>query len=465
MEKRLSALSVSKLEKSLGIEVYATRSKGVGGVIRRSCEDFAVEEILVDGSKAEIVPSAARQVLGSSPLRNRYLLCVLVKRNWDTFSAVKAVADQLNMNPSCIHIAGIKDAKAVTAQHVTMENASVEDVKRVEVKDVEVRPVGYVRSRLSSFYLWGNSFHITVKNIKRSESAIRRQVARTVEELETLGGVPNFFGHQRFGTTRPVTHLVGEAIVKGDFRKAAMLFLAKSSPHEHPSSRKAREELQKTKDFKQSLQSFPRQLRYERLMLKHLAEEPDDFVGAFRRLPMKLRELFPQACQSYLFNRFLSRRIASGLPLDKADFGDYVVSIERSGLPVSAMRRMASAEMLAEINEAVKAGRMSLALPLVGFKQRNSEGCQGKIEKQVLQEEQINPANFQIDAMPETSLRGELRAAVAPLNDFSLEEISIDSENPSSHVVKVGFTLHRSSYATVVLRELMKPRDLLKAGF
>jgi tRNA pseudouridine13 synthase len=460
---RLSALFVSELEKSLGIEVYATRSRGIGGVIRRSCEDFVVEEILVDGSKAEIA-SSTKQVLGSSSLRSRYLLCVLVKRNWDTFSAVKAVADQLNMKPSCIQIAGIKDAKAVTAQHVTIENASVEDVVKVEVKDVEVRPVGYVRSGLSSFYLLGNSFRITVKGIKRSESAIRMQVARIIKELETLGGVPNFFGHQRFGTARPVTHLVGEAIVRSDFREAAMLFLAKSSQHEHPSSRQAREELQKTEDFKRGLQVFPRQLRYERLMLEHLAEEPDDFVGAFRRLPLKLRELFPQACQSYLFNRFLSGRIASGLPLDKADCGDYVVGVERSGLPASTMRRMASAETLAEINEAVKVGRMCIALPLVGFRQRLSEGCQGKIEKQVLREEQINPANFHFDAMSEISLRGGLRTAVAPLNDFSLE-VAVDSENPSSHMMRVGFTLHRSSYATVVLREIMKPRDLLKAGF
>ena len=131
-----------------------------------------------------------------------------------------------------------------------------------------------------------------------------------------MGGIPNFFGHQRFGTTRPITHLVGKAIVEGDFEKAAMLYLAKPSVHEHPSSRNARAELRSTRDFKQALNNFPKQLRFERLMLSYLVEKPDDFVGAFTRLPVKLQGLFVQAYQSYLFNRFLSERIKNGCSLN-----------------------------------------------------------------------------------------------------------------------------------------------------
>ena len=45
-------LSVPEIDKLLGIEVYATKTAGVGGAIRESVEDFVVEEVLVDGSKA-----------------------------------------------------------------------------------------------------------------------------------------------------------------------------------------------------------------------------------------------------------------------------------------------------------------------------------------------------------------------------------------------------------------------------
>ena len=47
-------MSVPEIDKLLGIEVYATETAGVGGVIRESVDDFRVEEVLVDGSKAEI---------------------------------------------------------------------------------------------------------------------------------------------------------------------------------------------------------------------------------------------------------------------------------------------------------------------------------------------------------------------------------------------------------------------------
>ena len=457
-----------KLEKFIGIETYATRSPGIGGTIRSNAEDFIVEEVLVDGSKAEVNPSASnveRMVLGSSPELNRYLLCVLVKRNWDTLSAVKAVADQLGIGTRQIHIAGIKDAKALTAQHITIENVSIRDIGQIHVKDMSIHPIGYVRNRLSSFYLLGNRFQIIIRTIKHPKSTVKKRTASVVRELEMLGGVPNFFGHQRFGTTRPITHLVGKAIIQGNFMKAAMLFLAKPSPHEHPASRQAREELQATRDFKRALKDFPKQLRYERLMLKHLAKTSDDFVGALRRLPPKLVELFPQAHQSYLFNKFLSKRIENDFPLNDAVIGDYVVNVQHSGLPMLTMYRMASAETLAEINKAVEDGKMRLAIPLVGYKQRLSQGAQGEIEKQILCEEKTEPENFRTPIMPEISLRGELRTALTPLSDFSLEQMSTDSSGSSDCKVKASLTLHRSSYATVVLRELMKPRNPIRAGF
>ena len=71
-------------------------------------------------------------------------------------------------------------------------------------------------------------------------------------------------------------------------------------------------QLQETHDFKAAAENFPKQLRFERMMLRHLADNPTDYVGAFQRLPQKLQALFVQAHQSYLFNRFLSERMKQG---------------------------------------------------------------------------------------------------------------------------------------------------------
>jgi tRNA pseudouridine13 synthase len=456
---------VPRIDKLIGIEVYATETMGIGGVIRGSVDDFVVEEVLVDGSKAEIKKAAENQVLGASRTKQRYLLCVLVKRDWDTFIALRNIAKQLGVSQRQIQIAGIKDAKAVTAQHITIEHASMEDIAKVYVKDIEVRPVGYVRDKLSTYYLLGNNFTIRIKTIKLSKATIEKRITETARALDAIGGIPNFFGHQRFGTTRPITHLVGKAIVEGDFEEAAMLFLAKPSVHEHPSSRNARKELQSTQDFKKALQNFPRQLRYERLMLRHLVGNPEDFVGAFRQLPIKLQALFVQAYQSYIFNRFLSERIKNGFSLSKAEVGDYVVNVERSGLPMVNVAKVASAENLSKANELVKSGRMQVVLPLIGIKQRLSQGAMGQIERQVLEEEGVKTENFRVGAVPETSGRGGLRAVVAPVKSFKVHAVSAYVANQRAHQADLSFMLLRGSYATVLLREIMKHSDPRKAGF
>ena len=69
------------------MEVYATQSRGIGGKIRHLLDDFVVEELLVDGSLAEVSPPVE---VWEPTGEGNYLICVLVKRRWDTFLAVRA---------------------------------------------------------------------------------------------------------------------------------------------------------------------------------------------------------------------------------------------------------------------------------------------------------------------------------------------------------------------------------------
>jgi tRNA pseudouridine13 synthase len=219
-----------------------------------------------------------------------------------------------------------------------------------------------------------------------------------------------------------------------------------------------------THDFKLALKSFPRQLRFERLMLESLAEEPCDFVGAFRRLPVKLCGLFVQAYQSYLFNRFLSSRVGRGLSLKVAEVGDYAVSVERSGLPLARMHKTVDLSNIAEINRALDGGRMRLAIPLVGYGQHPSRGVQGEVEREVLDEEGVCEEDFRVGVMPMVSSRGELRAVVSPLREFMFDVVDDDPVS-EGRTLNVDFMLYRGAYATVVLRELMKPQRVVEAGF
>jgi tRNA pseudouridine13 synthase len=317
---------------------------------------------------------------------------------------------------------------------------------------------------LSLFYLLGNNFTITIKSINGSEATVKESIMQTINELEGFGGIPNFFGHQRFGTTRPITHLVGKAIIQGDFEQAAMLFLANPSVNEHPVSRQARQELGSTKNFKQAQENFPKQLRFERMMLNYLVDNPGDFVGAFQCLPIKLQALFVQAHQSYLFNRFLSERVKHDLPLNEVLEGDFVVGVERSGLPMTCVSKIVTAENLSEINAQIKAKKLRLALPIFGVKQKLSEGIMGEIENTVLEQEDLEKTNLPFNVLSRVGGKGGLRTAVTPIRDFKMQSIST---NDTGNLVQatVSFMLLRGSYATVVLREIMKPFDLITAGF
>jgi len=453
-------LNVPRLEKQLGIEVYASPSLGVGGKIRQSSEDFVVKEVLVDGSKAEISPIETQQLVG----RGSYLICVLVKRDWDTFLAVRKVARRLGVSPKRIQIAGIKDAHALTAQHISIRRITPEQVSRIRIKDITLRPLRFSEEMVFSQLLLGNQFRVLIRAVSHTSSVTERRVKKVQSELLSLGGVPNFFGHQRFGTVRPITHLVGRSITQGNWKNAALIFLAEPSPHEHPESREARQQLRDTWNFREALRLFPRYLRYERMMLAHLVKQPKDFVGAFRKLPLKLRRIFVQAYQSFLFNRFLSQRIRHGPSINEAQVGDYVVSLDRHGVPTDESTPVTTQSFF-HVKKALNEGKMRVAIPLLGFKRKPSEGIQGEIEQEIIEIENVSPRNFYVPLMPEISAPGRLRAILAPVIKLSVEQPAKDLLNPSKREVELKFTLHRGSYATVLLREFMKPRNLIEAGF
>jgi tRNA pseudouridine13 synthase len=419
----------------LGIEVYASKSPGIGGRIRQFPEDFVVKEVLADGSRAEITQAKKTvRVTG----KGRYLVCILVKRNWDTILAVEAIAEQLGIGAESIHIAGIKDAKAVTAQHISIGRVTPEQISRVKIRDIGLYPFRFVNEKIHPGLLLGNHFRIVVRAVRYSSSAIAKRIDNIQNELSSLGGIPNFFGHQRFGTIRPITHVVGKHIVRGEWEEAALTFLAMSSEYEHPEARRARQQLWDTRDFKAALRCFPHQLRYERFMLSHLAKHRNDFAGAFRRLPMKLCKLFVQAYQSFLFNKFLSARIKHEMPLNQVLNGDYTVKIN---------------------------DKTCVALPLVGFRQSISAGMQGEIEKEILEAENVKPSDFRVPQMPKISSPGGLRTVLASINSLSVEKPAQDKANRSKRQIRMNFMLPSGSYATILLREFMKPRNLVKARF
>ena len=104
-------------------------------------------------------------------------------------------------------------------------------------------------------------------------------------------GFPNYYGLQRFGTFRPNSHLIGRYMMENKFNEAFDEFVVNSYTTESLISQKVRNELCETGDLEKAYKSFPNSLNYERMMIKHLIENPGDYKGAVDELPNNLKKL------------------------------------------------------------------------------------------------------------------------------------------------------------------------------
>ena len=257
--------------------------------IKERAEDFIVEEILPSGEVAEI---NAKVKFAQEP-RAEHLIVFLEKKNWASMAAVKEVCKRLHVSQKRAGFAGNKDRRALTCQRISIWNCTPESLSKVQIKDITLTPICYGK-RVELGSLKGNRFTITIHD------------AKGMPKLPSQ--VLNYFGVQRFGEVRPITHLVGKAIVNEDYKTAVDTYLFKWFEAEREEDRKARQRLEKEMDYRKALEYFPRYLKYERILLNHLAKHSNDYVGALRSLPKKLLLLFPHAYQAHLFNKVLDKR-------------------------------------------------------------------------------------------------------------------------------------------------------------
>jgi tRNA pseudouridine13 synthase len=317
---------------------------------------------------------------------------------------------------------------------------------------VEFRSLGRSNKKISLGDLWGNRFKITIRDIGLPQDETLSRVKAVTQELAQ--GAPNFFGVQRFGELRPVTHIVGEAIARGNFRDAALTYIAKPFPDEPDEIREARRFVQDTGDYKEGLNLYPLRLRFERAMMNHLITYPDDYTGAFKKLSPKLQAMFLHAYQSYIFNIILCRRIASGLSIHEAYDGDVVCFRNEIGMPDTSRLQKVTKDNLEGINNLISRGRAFVTAPLVGYETRFAEGAPGEIERAVVRELNVGLEGFKVSAMPELSSKGLRREVILPFSpEFSVGE---DDVNAGKMKVTLDFSLQKGGYATTVLREYMK---------
>ncbi|MDW7732974.1 MAG: tRNA pseudouridine(13) synthase TruD [Methanolobus sp.] len=435
-------MDISPVEKQTGIDLYCTSAPGLGGQLRQEVDDFIVKEI----SNREEEDSG------------KQLILELTKSNWDMHHLVRDMSRKLGISQKRISFAGTKDKRAKTTQKISIYDIDEKDIENFYLKDVELKVLGRSKRSLELGDLFGNEFMITIRNIEHGPEELNSLLTAITEEIRTYGGVPNFFGIQRFGAIRPVTHLVGEHILKGDFETAAMIYIAKSFPDEPDDVKGVRDMIWETRDFAQGLKTYPLRLRYERAMMHYLVENPGDFKGSLSVLASNISKMFVHAYQSYMFNRIVCQRIEKGLPLNAAIPGDIVCFKNKEGLPDVTKTQQVTEENVDGMNNLVRRKRAFVTAPLIGYDTEMASGETGMIESEVFAETGLPVESFKVLEMPEMASRGLRREILIHCEpSFKVHE---DELNPGKSKVILDFTLPKGCYATTVLREYMKVEPL-----
>jgi tRNA pseudouridine13 synthase len=392
---------------------YLTRLlPGTGGVIKQTPDDFLVEELPL------YLPSGTGEHL--------YLL--LEKSGLTTHELLQQLARRLNLREQDIGYAGLKDARATTRQYVSLPEGKQNQALELEIPGVKVLSAERHGNKLRLGHLAGNRFRIHIRGVAENAEEMALDV---LQVLQTLG-VPNLFGEQRYGVLGN-SHLIGGALLRGDYQEVARQVVGDPGAITNQRWQEAARGYQ-AGDLSAALEAFPGRFRDERRLIQQLLDGKTH-RQAVLDLPRHKLRLYLSAYQSCLFDRLVDMRLAT---LEQLWPGDLAMKHDNG-----ACFKVTEPDI-----EQPRAERLEISptAPLYGHKVKLATGQAGILEESLLEKESLSLADFKLSAG--LSMAGERRPIRVPLHEVTT---ATDGED-----LVLGFALPRGSFATSVLREVMK---------
>lgn len=419
-------------EADIGMRYYLSDTEGTGGRLKAEPEDFIVREISDRPEPKE---------------NGKYVIAEVTTRNWETNRLVRLMSRDLCISREKIGFAGTKDKRAITTQLMSFE-CSMDKVANIGLKDITIENAYLGKRSIKIGDLIGNDFVIRVKECDMPSDKIPASMEETKNVILKNGGFPNYFGVQRFGVIRPVTHKVGEYIVRGDLEGAVRCYLSAPSPLEDEDIISARKELAERDDWNELIKIMPDGLGFEKTIVNHLINNPEDWAGSIEELPRNLQMMFVHAYQSYLFNIMLSERMARDMPLNAPVVGDIVIPTDGNGIPLHEDPVITTSRNIDLVTRQVRNGRAFVTITLYGSDSVLADGEMGEIERSVIGSEKLKDSDFIVPGLPHCSSKGNRREVLCPLKKM---DVSAEEDGYS-----VAFSLPKGNYATCLMREFMK---------
>jgi TruD family tRNA pseudouridine synthase len=264
----------------------------LGGNLRVLPQDFIVEEVwknYVCDISQPLSTQIGDQWNNTLQEQKEYLHFTLIKQNWDTIRALNYIRRKMGVSLKRFGFSGMKDKHALTAQRVSLWKGRADVLAHLRLHEMFLKDFEYADERINLGNAVGNRFTITIRDIPKKQREITDTLNRFAQEV-TSQGVPNYFGPQRFGGGNVEA---GRAIKDSELRRGVDVILAKVMRYLSDGG----------------IESIPKVFWYEKKMLRHLENHPNDSAGALRKIPKKILRLYVHAYQSHLFNEQLKQAI------------------------------------------------------------------------------------------------------------------------------------------------------------
>lgn len=385
---------------------------GTGGILKETPGDFRVEEIPL------YLPTGSGE----------HLYVTIEKTGITTSDLVQKLSSVLKLPPREIGYAGLKDARAVTVQTLSLTGVKAEAALALQLPGVRVLTAIPHRNKLRLGHLAGNRFVIRLRDVVPGAVEHALDILHVLQDL----GVPNSFGTQRYGSLGN-SHRIGRAILTGDYSEGCRELIGEPAAILDPAWQAAAIAYAESGAVA-AFELMPQRCRNERQVLRSLAQGATP-QQALLGLPRPLLRLLLSAYQSTLFDRIVTMRLAT---LGTLWAGD--LACKHVNGAVFKVEDPAIEQPRADAFE------ISPTAPLFGHKVPLATGMAGMLEEALLDKEKLTLEMFRVGNG--LDMEGERRPLRVPLGEFSVSE---DAEG-----LLLSFNLPKGSYATSVLREVMK---------
>lgn len=392
---------------------------GIGGQIKLRAEDFFVQEVPAYEPSGE----------------GEHVFVEIQKVGLTTFEAIHRVARAVGVNARDIGYAGLKDARAITRQMLSISGRGVteERVMTTPVEGVQMLWAARHGNKLRLGHLRGNRFAVKIRGVNPTD------VVRIRPLLDRLHarGMPNYFGEQRFGM-RQDNHILGACLIRGRPEELLHHLLGDAREGIDDAATALARRAFDAGDLEGSMRHWPRRCGLERRVLARLIKT-GQAGAAVRAVDEKLRRLWVSALQSYLFNAVVARRIES---IDRLIPGDFAYKHDNGAC--FAVTDPAAEQPRCDAFEISPTG------PMVGHRMTLPTDAALAIEQSVFKANGLTPGHFKQEG------REQAKGTRRPLR-VRPEAVDLAGgvDEHGAHVT-VAFTLPAGSFATVLLREVMK---------